>query len=291
MEKLTGWILILALVSGCTRTATETPKEITEPKKPTTTSSTISVLAWNVESGGNAPDVIAKQLTELSGYDVYCLSEVHANNFGKYTNALPTGFVSVNSATGGGDRLQIIFNSNRFELLQQKELHDHGDFKLNNGNHRSPLFVRLKDRESSQQFIVMTNHLARRNAELRKQQAIGMREWARDQNVAIINIGDFNMDYDFHTEQGNSAFPEMVRDNIWSWVKPEPLTDTNWSDSDGDGNDNYPDSMLDFAFVAGPAKEWNPVCRVIVREGDFPDNETTSDHRPIELRLLTRGPN
>jgi len=43
--------------------------------------------------------------------------------------------------------------------------------------------------------------------------------------------------------------------------------------------------MLDFAFVAGPAKEWTPVCRVLVRDGDFPDDKTTSDHRPIELKL------
>ena len=68
-------------------------------------------------------------------------------------------------------------------------------------------------------------------------------------------------------------------------LKPVELLDTNWSDPDGDGNDNYPDSMLDFAFVAGPAKDWNPICHVIVRDGDFPDDKTTSDHRPIELRV------
>jgi len=43
--------------------------------------------------------------------------------------------------------------------------------------------------------------------------------------------------------------------------------------------------MLDFAFVAGPAKEWTPVCSVIEMDGDFPDDKTTSDHRPIELKL------
>ena len=36
----------------------------------------ISVLAWNVESGGSDPKVIAKQLAELGSHDVYCLSEV-----------------------------------------------------------------------------------------------------------------------------------------------------------------------------------------------------------------------
>ena len=34
-------------------------------------------------------------------------------------------------------------------------------------------------------------------------------------------------------------------------MKPPELIDTQWSD-DGNGGDRYPDSMLDFAFVAGP---------------------------------------
>ena len=259
-------------------TVSKQPDTVAEPVE-------FSILAWNVESGGNDPSVIAEQLTQLQGHDVYCLSEVHAKNFGRYTNALGPGFVSVNSALGGGDRLQLIFNSNRFELLEQKELHAYRDHELNNGNHRSPLLVRLRDRTSRTEFIVMTNHLARRNAGLRKQQAAGMREWARDQTVAVINIGDFNMDYNFVTEKGNDALPAMLADNVWQWIRPEEWIDTNWSDPDGDGNDNYPDSMLDFAFVAAAAKEWKPKCTVVVRDGDFPDDRTTSDHRPVVLSL------
>ena len=288
MPKCSGWILLCLLVVGCDSLSTTRPKAGV-PAKPVaeqpTADRAISILAWNVESGGNDPAVIAQKIVELSGYDVYCLCEVHADNFGRYKSALGTGFASVNSNTGRGDLLQIIFNSNRFELLQQKELHRYGNHELNNGTHRSPLFVRLRDRASGFEFIVMTNHLARRNADLRTQQAAGLREWARDQNVAIINIGDFNMDYDFRTKKGNDAFVEMLRDNVWMWVKPTEFIDTNWSDPDGDGNDNYPDSMLDFAFVAGPAKEWNPASKVVVHDDDFPDDGTTSDHRPIELRL------
>lgn len=285
--KSVEWILLLTLLTGCSPSASKTQKSDAPARaeKTQATSEIISILAWNVESGGNDPEVIAGQLSELTGYDIYCLSEVRSGSFGRYADAFGTQFKSVNGETGRGDRLQVMFNSERFELLQQKELHYHGDFELNNGTHRSPLFVRLRERVSGTEFIVMTNHFARRNADLRTQQASGLREWARDQNVAVINIGDFNLDYDFRSGEGNSAFPEMLRDNIWSWVQPVQLIDTNWADSDGDGSDNYPDSMLDFAFVAGPAKGWNPVCRVIVRDGDFPDDESTSDHRPIELVL------
>ena len=161
----------------------------------------------------------------------------------------------------------------------------HDGYTLNNGTHRSPLYVRVKDRDTSLEFIVMTNHLAHGNTDLRTGQAIGLREWARDQSAPIVAIGDFNMDYDYIEMKGNQAFDEMVRDNIWSWIKPKEFIDTSWADSDGDGKDNYPDSMLDLAFVAGPAKDWSPVCEVVVRDGDFPDDDATSDHRPITLSL------
>ena len=35
------------------------------------------ILAWNVESDGADPVVIAEQLKELSGYQIYALSELN----------------------------------------------------------------------------------------------------------------------------------------------------------------------------------------------------------------------
>jgi endonuclease/exonuclease/phosphatase family metal-dependent hydrolase len=246
-------------------------------------SNTVRFLAWNVESGGNDPAVISEQLATFQGYDVICLSEVSQRNFERYASALLNQYHEVHGDTGRADRLQIFVKKERYDLLASKELSQHRDHILNTGNHRSPLFVRIRDKQSKQHVIVMTNHLARGNAEFRQQQAAGLREWARDQNVPVIALGDFNMDYDYRTMKGNAAFEEMVRDNVWSWLAPDDFIDTNWSDRDGDGNDNYPDSMLDLAFAAGAAKEWGIECRVIVRPNDFPDDQSTSDHRPIEL--------
>ena len=44
-------------------------------------------------------------------------------------------------------------------------------------------------------------------------------------------------------------------------------------------------SMLDFNFVAGGVKDWKAESRVIVRDGDFHDDDKTSDHRPVELTI------
>ena len=162
---------------------------------------------------------------------------------------------------------------------------EYRDWKLNNGHHRSPIYVRLKERQSGYQFIFMTNHLARGKAELRQEQAAGLREWARDSQTPIIAIGDFNFDYSFKDKKGNQAFDDFLKDGVWKWLRPVKEIDSNWSDGDGDGIDNYPDSMLDFAFVANGAKESGWHCEIVVRDGDFPDDESTSDHRPTVLMV------
>ena len=237
-----------------------------------------AILAWNVESGGNDPRTIAKQLKQLYGYDVYCLCEVRPDSLPLYASAFGEDFHAVESSSGGGDRQLILIDRRKFKLIKHFEVH-----KLNRGNHRAPLLVFLQDLETGKHLAIIANHLARGDKKLRQKQAAGLRELVRGLDVGMVAIGDFNMDFSFRRMQGNPAFTEMVRDNIWKWVAPEPLVDTQWSDNNG--KDRYPNSMLDFAFVAGPAKDWQPKCRVIVRLGDFPDNSSTSDHRPVELRL------
>ena len=57
-----------------------------------------------------------------------------------------------------------------------------------------------------------------------------------------------------------------------------------WAD-DGEGNDRFPDSFLDCTFIAHLPDDWTAESSVVVREGDFPDDETTSDHRPVGLKV------
>ena len=114
----------------------------------------------------------------------------------------------------------------------------------------------------------MLNHLARGNAELRQEQAKALRLWVEDQTLPVIGIGDYNFDFDFHTQRGNAAFDEFLVDGHWRWVRPDPLIDTNWADRDGDGQDNYPDSCLDFMFLGGRAIDWQGcVARDRARRG------------------------
>ena len=219
----------------------------------------------------------------MGGFDVYGLVEVLPQDFSQFRDALGKNYKYAYSKSGYNDRLQLLYNEDRFELVRQLEL-DEINFEM---RYRSPLVIHLRDRSTKIEFLVMVNHLARGKAEVRTRQAEQLVEWARGQSLPIFAIGDYNFDFVFATNSGNDGFRAMLRDNIWQWIRPDPLVDTNWYDPEQTGKDVFPGSILDFAFAAGQATEWNCVCNVIVREGDFPDNEKTSDHRPFEL-IVTR---
>ena len=247
----------------------------------------LSLMTWNVESDGADPQVIANQLRDLKGHQIYALTEVDKGQFERFRSAFGSDFKSIHGTHKENDHLQLIYDSTKLELVSWTEMEDFDGIKFNYENRalRCPLLARFKHKEEGE-FQVVVNHLARGNAKFRTGQAIGLREWARTQTTPTIAIGDFNFDFEFKTRQGNKAFTEFMRDNVWQWIEPKKLIDTNWYDRDRDGKDDYPGSMLDFAFVAGSAKKFKWQCEVIVRDGDFPDDDKTSDHRPVVLKLV-----
>ena len=250
----------------------------------------LHVLAWNVESGMSNPKVIASQLGEHRGLDIIVLTEVLASEFENFRGAIHASgdskYASINSESGGEDRIEVIYNEARLELLENTEPNEMRGQAVNTGRHRSPIVCLFQDRTSGERFYAVAVHLARGDGEFRKQQAIAIREWARDQADSVIMIGDLNFDYVFETDRGNEAFEELARDNVMTWVRPEEMIDSNWYDEAGDGTDDYPGSLLDGAYVSGPANGWSPTCRILVREGDFPDDLETSDHRAIAIDLF-----
>jgi endonuclease/exonuclease/phosphatase family metal-dependent hydrolase len=281
------------------------------------------LLAWNVES--NRPEsrptsdarVIASQLVALlrqpaTRAQVVALSEVAPADVFAYRQAVALGLGGrvdhATSASGGfrdADSLLLVVDADRFAIEEVRELHryagisaninvddenspDHGTMRA-----RSPLVVRLRDLASETAFWLVVVHLARGEEELRTDQARMLRRWAADIGEAAIAAGDFNFDFEFHSRRGNRGYDAMVDGGVWHWLEPHPLVDSNWAgDRDDPRIDRFPDSILDFVFVANAAKGWRGASTVIVRPGDFPDDDQTSDHRPIlaTLRPDPAGP-
>ncbi len=280
--------------------------------------SELRVLTWNVESGGSRASSIGERLSELQSspegpYDLIGLTEVLPSD---PTTLLPSiesdgiTYEAVISASGGSDRMMILFRKERFSFNESnfsEELTRHDGIDFPSGNLRRPLFVELQDKQNSHlELIFMVNHLARGNGEKRRLQARLLREWARDQDLPIIAVGDYNFDFDFNQLTGNRSMATFMRreardggDFIWKWIIPSSkivtsgegptknvhfladFVDTNWSDRNEDRKDDFPDSILDFIYTANGAKDWDVESRIIAVDGDFPDDERTSDHRPV----------
>lgn len=267
---------------------------VSEPavSPPAGKSGLLNVLLWNLESGASDPALIAGQLGEYANVDLFVCSEVLPSEMGRFLDAVRkregAEYSSVNGTTGGDDSLQVIYNTRRLELLASDQPQELSGRRVNDGRHRSPILCHFRDIPSGQTFHLVTVHLARGNAGFRTEQSIAIREWARDQLEPVVLAGDLNYDFVFETEKGNEAFAELQRDNVLQWIRPVELIDSNWFDGNRDGVDDYPGSLLDGAYVSGPAKNWNACCTVLVREGDFPDDERTSDHRALRLELEIR---
>ncbi len=271
------------------------------------------ILSWNVESnrpGQDAvsdPATIAAELKELAHgaetkFGILVLSECAPDSMEAFRAAAAEGLGNpvdyVSSASGGfadSDSLMLLVDTTQFEIVDAMELHRFGGIKGNFNNPadasdpgalraRSPLAVRLLSKSRNATFWVIANHLARGEADLRTEQAKMLRKWADTNKEPVITAGDFNFDYEFKTQKGNAGFDAMMEGGTWQWLKPDPLIDSNWSDDRRVTDrrvDRYPDSILDFVFVANEAKSWNGTSRVVVRPNDFPDTEKTSDHRPL----------
>lgn len=273
------------------------------------------ILAWNVESNrpGQAqvsdPGVISEQLSSLlsnpaTRAQIVALSEVEPKTVPIYKQAVAEGLDTevdfVTSASGGyrdTDSLLLVVDAKRFAIEDVYELHRYKGISANFNvmdeksadygavRARSPLVAKIRDKASSNSssFWLIVNHLARGEEDLRIEQAKALRQWAEDHaSEPVITAGDFNFDYDFKTQKGNPACDAMMEGGVWQWLKPDPLVDSNWADDrDNPGKDRYPDSILDFVFVANAAKKWRGEADVVVREGDFPDSDKTSDHRPV----------
>lgn len=151
-------LVFLFLLCGCER-KTEIVSPVETPKA--AANSDLKILSWNIESDGNSPEVIAKHLKTFNGHSIVALQEVRPENESRYTTALGATKKSLISNSGRSDRLMIVYDTNRLELLSSSEPSDYQDFKLNDGNHRSPLIAVFRDQVTGKEFTLLTVHLAR----------------------------------------------------------------------------------------------------------------------------------
>lgn len=237
----------------------------------------LKVIGWNMESDDASPYHLAKQIRSIDGIDLWGLSEVAdrewAAIFAKSAqNARGEAFNAIMGTTGNADCLVILYNSARFQLIRSYEIED-----INIGGMlRAPLVADLLDKATGIEFSFMVNHLARgeTNPERRHtQQAAMLRAWALKKSGPVLLVGNYNFNCELpELSKCDQAFSEMVKDDVFDWVKPSNPIRTQCSHN----------SILDFVFVGNQARAWRPSSTILhTNYATCDDNAEKSDHRPV----------
>ncbi|MHC4641550.1 MAG: exonuclease/endonuclease/phosphatase family protein [Planctomycetota bacterium] len=132
----------------------------------------------------------------------------------------------------------------------------------------------------------MVNHLYRGSGvDLRRlDQAMFLRQWAIQQTLPVIAVGDYNSDWDLDPADCNDNYNKGLGAMTacgFDWLKPAHLVRT---------HDSYYNSVLDFLFLANYTDVMSGESEIVVRPNDFPDDGTTPDHRPIKGVLTVISP-
>lgn len=253
----------------------------------TTAPSSINIVTWNIGLDDADLETIGMRLAAFEGVDLWGLQEVTSRSAPAVLSvAAAVGeddvFAAVQGRAGDGLHLVAIYNADRFDLLKWWEI----DAINTTGNVRPPLVLHLKDRASGLEFLFMVNHLYRSRDAERHKQAELLNAWATTQTLPVVAVGDYNFDWAVVGGERNhdTGYDLMTAGEVWQWVRPETLTTSQCS--------GWPcryNSVLDFVFTSGPAQRWLAESVIVVEVGDFPDDASTSDHRPVAATVWAGG--
>jgi endonuclease/exonuclease/phosphatase family metal-dependent hydrolase len=252
----------------------------------------LTVVGWNLESGGSSISAIAERVRRFQGVDLWGLSEVAGDATLKTFEAAAedgenADFHRLISLTGCGDRLGIVFNAARLEILRAEELHQvtyNADEPPPGRCQRSPLVADFRDNRSKRRFLFVVNHLERGDLRLRRDQAQRLNEWVRTQTLPVIATGHYNFDWSVANgdRSHDAGFDRMVNGDHWAWVRPKTLVKTQC----GPNNNR----ILDFVFVNVSARPFALTSEIIQEVNDCGNAMVNPDHRPVKAEFDFIGP-
>jgi hypothetical protein len=173
--------------------------------------------------------VVDDLIAGAQGLDIWGSSKVQdaiwATMFAQVAAQGETGeFASILGSTGGGDRLLIVYNHDRFEVVRQFEL-PHINIE---GRVRAPLVAHFRLKPAGPEFLFMVNHLYRGNAPAQHEQARLLNAWPREQSLPVIAVGDYNFDWDVMNGETvhDQGYDLLTADGSFAWIWPAHLIRT-----------------------------------------------------------------
>ena len=285
-----AWLLLLT--AGCrmppnARAAPATaipptPALVIAPIAAPVDADAITLVTWNLGMADAIEQSLAAQVAAFDGVDLWTFQETNRAGAAALLEAAAEAgedadFAGVMGASGDAIPLLTLYDADRFTLIESYEL----DPINTTGRVRAPLVLHLRDSRSGAEFLLVNNHLYRTRASERHTQARLLNGWATTQTLPMIAAGDYNFDWDSQYGETradrDAGYDLMTKFDRWQWLRPAEIVPTECSDT-------LPctyDDVLDFIFVAADARTWPAESEIIVRPGDFPDDTTKSDHRPV----------
>jgi hypothetical protein len=269
--------------------------------------------AWNVESGRDTdPGLVAERMASFPEVDIWGLSEVESGDAAMRlgdaaSQAAGAPFEVLLGRTGRDDRLAVIVNSGKFDVIRTFELagqirtYCEATRRPGGPDGRFPPFrgtlvahLKAKDSPDSAGFFFMVNHLHRANDAMRDCQAEFLNRWVRGeiravapQSIPIIAVGTYNFDWTIPDGPGNAAYSLLTRGATFKWVQPLQPMPTRCDPA-------YP-GIVDFVFVANRAQQWvsasdivTPVVNETREQYCRRDTQGDADHLVVRAAFSTR---
>lgn len=251
----------------------------------------LTVVAYNLESSSDTdPAVVVQDIQQIPQSHLWALVEVDTPDLQTYRAAIGQNFTLIEGDTGirsgPDDRMAIVFDNTVLEQVGQPE-----ELSAAGGS-RHPLLAKFRVLATGDEFWFVVNHLQRGREQTRQGQADWLNQWARgkaDNQVppAIVLAGDFNFDVTPYTKRGNRAFDLFMQDGMFRWVVPG-CVDNNSCPLTGSGCNPTFNSILDFVFLAGPARHWTGTSQILFKDdATYCADESNggADHRPVRVVL------
>lgn len=241
----------------------------------------VSIVAFNVESDDSSDYVIGEQLAASRDIDLWVLTEVWDNKWpGRLADAARKAdgmpYERILGASGGGNRILLLYRPDRLRLVDTRELTDipHGKREA------APLLARFADPRGTE-FEVVGVHLSK-SEKRRLEQARALNRWGAGRDVPAVATGTFYFDLPIGDPPGSvEAFAAMTAADQWRWITPDELVPTQC----GRGG-----RVNDFVFLSGRAAGWTADAEIMFRQSNYcRDSDRTSGYRPTLARLAPAG--
>lgn len=253
----------------------------------------LSVVSYNVESDGDTnPEQVAEDIANIDGSYLWGLTEVEGDSAVRHfmigmQSARRSGKFRYFMSRSGSvrdrkdDHIAIVYDSLVLSLLETQELHfvrvnQNGGF---NPGLRGTLVGRFEHKPTGKEFLFAVNHLkcCGNGITTRMRQINLFRDWAVQQDLPIIAVGDWNTPVELGSGSPVPAsdFDAIVSGGVFDWVKPTNPIKTQCSAG-------Y-NSMLDHIFTRGAASTWGGSAEILFTDQAYCDREKdgTADHRPV----------